>query len=188
MLHFDNNIVSQTLYQKYLGIFLDAQFTFEEHLKVITTRVNKTIGPLRKLRKYLQRPVLMTIYKAFVRPHLVYDDVIYDEAYNTTFHQKLESNQYNAWLALLRAIRGLPREKRYQELGLESLQRQCWCSCLFYKIFKENKPVCLSNLIPTKKANYNTTKADKITLFPTKYNYFKNYFLKIYIFFSIHCY
>ena len=118
-----------------------------------------------------------------MRPHLVYDDVIYDEAYNTTFHQKLESNQYNAWLALLRAIRGLPREKRYQELGLESLQRQCWCSCLFYKIFKENKPVCLSNLIPTKKANYNTTNADKITLFPTKYNYFKNYFLKIYIFF-----
>ena len=31
-LHFDNSIVLQTSYQKDLGIFLDAQVTFEEHL------------------------------------------------------------------------------------------------------------------------------------------------------------
>ena len=35
----------------------------------------------------------MTIYKAFVRSHLDYGDVIYDEAYIETFHQKLESIQ-----------------------------------------------------------------------------------------------
>ena len=34
--------VSQSPYQKHLGIFLDAQLTFEEHLKVITAKVNKT--------------------------------------------------------------------------------------------------------------------------------------------------
>ena len=33
----------------------------------------------------------MTMYKAFVRPHLDYGDIIYDEAYNKTFDQKLES-------------------------------------------------------------------------------------------------
>ena len=60
----------------------------------------------------------MTIYKAFVRPNLDYGDVIYDETYNKTFHQKLESIRYNACLALSGAIRGSSRE----ELGLESLQ------------------------------------------------------------------
>ena len=48
----------------------------------------------------------MIIYKAFVRPHLDYGDVIYDEAYKETFHQKFESIQYNACLVLSRAIRG----------------------------------------------------------------------------------
>ena len=48
---FNNSIVSQSLYQKHLGIFLDSRLTFQEHLKVITTKVNKTIGLLRKLRK-----------------------------------------------------------------------------------------------------------------------------------------
>ena len=105
-LRFNNSIVSQSPYQKHLGIFHDARLTFEDNLKAITTKVNKTIGLLRKLWKTLPRPVLMTMYKAFVRPHLDYDGIIYDEAYNETFHQKLESIQYNACLALSGAIRG----------------------------------------------------------------------------------
>ena len=55
-----------------------------------------------------------------MRPHLDYGDIIYDEAYNETFRQKLESSQYNACLALSGAIRGSPRENFYQELDLES--------------------------------------------------------------------
>ena len=56
----------------------------------------------------------MTIYKAFVRPYLDYDDVFYSEAYNKRFHQKLEftisleSIQYNACLDLSEAITESP--------------------------------------------------------------------------------
>ena len=126
----------------------------------------------------------MTIYKAFVRPHVDYGDVIYNEAYNEAFHQKFESLQYNACLALSAAIRGLSREKIHQELGLESLQRRGWYRklSLFYKIFKENKSVYLFNLIPTKNSSFNTRNTDKITLFRTKHKFSENSF------FSIHCY
>ena len=173
-LRFNKSIVSQSPYQKHLGIFLDAKLTFEEHLKVITTKANKTI----ELQKFLPRPVLMTMYKAFVRPHLDYGDIIYDEAYDETFHQKFESIQYNACLALSGAIRGSSRENLYQELGVESLQYRRWYRklSLFYKIFKENKPVYLFNLIPIKNSNHNTRNTDKITLFRAKHNFFKNYF------------
>ena len=51
LLRFNNRIVSGTPYQKDFGIFLDAKLTFEEHLKVIATKVNKTIRLLRKLEK-----------------------------------------------------------------------------------------------------------------------------------------
>ena len=72
-----------------------------------------------------------------MRLDLDYGDVIYHEVYNKTFHQKHESIQYNACLALSGAIRGLLREKIYQELGLEPLQCRCWYRQRFYKIFKE---------------------------------------------------
>ena len=72
---FNNSIVSQSPYQKHLGIFLDVRLNFEEHLKVITTKVNKTIGLLQTLPT-LPRPTLMTMYKPFVKPHLDYGDII----------------------------------------------------------------------------------------------------------------
>ena len=46
---------------------------------------------LWKLQKALPRPKFMIMHKAFVRPHQDYGDVIYDQACNKKFHQKLES-------------------------------------------------------------------------------------------------
>ena len=70
--------MTQSIYQKHLGIILDSKLTFENHLKMVTTKINKTIGLLRKLQNLLTRTVLITIYIAFVRPLLVYGDVVYD--------------------------------------------------------------------------------------------------------------
>ena len=46
-----------------------------------------------------------------MRPHLDYGEIIYDKFYVETFHQKLESTQYNICLALSGAIKELSREK-----------------------------------------------------------------------------
>ena len=48
--------------------------------------------------------------------------VVYDQHYSYSFHQKLESIQYNTALAIAGAITGLSIENLYQELGLESLK------------------------------------------------------------------
>ena len=77
---------------------------------------------LQKLQNTLARPALLTIQKCFIRPHLDYGDIIYDQAYNLSFHRKLESIQYNAALASTGAIKDSSREKFNQELRLESLQ------------------------------------------------------------------
>ena len=72
-------------------MILDNKLNFPEHLKNILNKVNETIGLLRNLQNILPRGPLLRIYKSFVRPHLDYGDVIYDQHYNTSFHQKLES-------------------------------------------------------------------------------------------------
>ena len=65
-----------------------------------------------------------------MRSHLDYGEIIYDQSYNTYFHQRLESLQYNAALAITGAIRGTLKEKLYNELGLESLQKKRWKTIL----------------------------------------------------------
>ena len=39
------------------------------------------------------------------------EDTIYDQAYNNSFHQNLETFQYNAALAITGAVRGTSTEK-----------------------------------------------------------------------------
>ena len=90
----NNPNVSSCKCQKHLGILLDSKLTFKEHYKKILNKSNRTIRLLRKLQSLLTRAALTTIYKAFVRPHLDYGDVLYDQAFNTSFHEKLESTQY----------------------------------------------------------------------------------------------
>ena len=135
---FNNNNVYKTFSQKHLGVTLDFKLTFEVHLNNVLAKVNKAVGLLRKLRNILPRTTLITIYKTFIPPDKDSGDVLYDQASNNSFIEKLESIQYNACLALTGAIRSTSKEKIYQELGLESLRDRCWCRklCLFYKILK----------------------------------------------------
>ena len=63
---------------------------------------NETIGLLHKLQNTLPGQVLITI----VRPHLDYGDILYDQAYNASFHQRLEKIQYSACIVVTGAIHG----------------------------------------------------------------------------------
>ena len=119
-------------------MFLDSKLVCKEHKQNVINKVSKTIGLLRKLQNILPRPPLRTIYKSFIRYHLDYWDIIYDQAHNISFHQKIESIQHNAALAITGTIRGTSREKLYHELGSESLVSRRWCRklCCFYKVFR----------------------------------------------------
>ena len=59
--------------------------------------------------------------------------------FNNSFHERLESIQYNTALTITGAIRGSSREKLYQKLDFESLQQRRWYGklCLFSKIAKD---------------------------------------------------
>ena len=119
-------------------MLLDVKLDFQEHLKNIYSKVNKTIGLLPKLHNTLPRLHLLAIYKFFIRSHLDYGD-IYDQAYTASFHQKIESVQYNSALAITGAIRGTSQEKLYQGLGLETLEKRRWYRklCCYFKIFRK---------------------------------------------------
>ena len=57
----NNNYVSLVNSQAHLKVILDVKLTFEEHLKNIFNKTNKTIGLLQKLSNLLPRQALVTI-------------------------------------------------------------------------------------------------------------------------------
>ena len=97
--YFNHNFVKQVPSQKHIGMYFYTKLNFQEHLNNVLSKVNKTIGLLRQLQAFLLRQSLVTVNKAFIRPHLDYGDIFYDQTYNESFHQKMESIQHNATLA-----------------------------------------------------------------------------------------
>ena len=78
---------------------------------MLSGKISKTTGLLRKFQTFLPRAALIAIYKALFRHHLDHGDILYDQTYNISFRQKLESIQYNARLAITGAIRGTSKER-----------------------------------------------------------------------------
>ena len=155
---FNNNNVLQPSSRKDLGVTLDVKLTFHEHFNNETNKVNKTIGLLRELQNLLSRSTLITICKGFVRPLLNYGDTLYNQTYNSSFHE-------TACLALTGTIRGSSKEKMYQELGFESLGVHQWCRkfCVFYKVWNNGHPQYLFNLIPVTRTLYSTRNLQKFS-------------------------
>ena len=100
-------------------MILDTSLSFDEHVISVQSKINKTIGLLRKLHNTLPRQELIIINKAFVRPHPGYGNILYDQAYNASFHQKLVKNTVQCLYSNnRRAILGTFKEANKSRIGL----------------------------------------------------------------------
>ena len=114
----------------------------------------------------MPRSSVLTIHETFIRNWLDYADIIYDQACNSTFHDKLESIQYNKYLSITGTIR---------TTSTESLKSRHWCRklCHFYKIFNQKSSF---NLIPNFNRVHNTRPSHNIPSMKVRYDYFINSF------------
>ena len=122
--------ITRCSHQKHLGIVLDSKLNFNTHVAPKIKKCNKLIGLMKRLSINPPRNALLTIYKSFIRPHLDYGDIVYDNPNNENFYNKLEKVQYGAFLAMIGVIKGTSRERLYNELGLHSRITRRWRSKL----------------------------------------------------------
>ena len=76
-LTFNGTTVAKVNEQKHLGLILDSSLSFEKHLNEKIIKAKKNVGILKHLSKCLPLKTLDQMYKALVRSHLDYCDIIY---------------------------------------------------------------------------------------------------------------
>ena len=64
--------ISQKDYVKYLGVLIDSRLTFQQHISSITKKVSRTISIMYKLRHFVNKKVLISIYYSLIYPFLIY--------------------------------------------------------------------------------------------------------------------
>ena len=120
-LTFHGTVVAKVNDQKHLGLILDPKLSFEKHINEKITKAKKNIGVIKHLSKYLPCKTLDQMYKALVRSHLDYCDIIYHEQSKvnqpplgrslTAPMEKVEKIKYLAALAITGTWKGSSRSK-----------------------------------------------------------------------------
>ena len=76
---FNGSPVANEEDQKHLGVTFLPNLSFQKHIYEKLKKAKKNIGIIKHLSRYLPLKALDQMYKAFVRPHLDYCDIIYHE-------------------------------------------------------------------------------------------------------------
>ena len=68
---------------KYLGILIDSQLTFKQHIGELNKRVARAIGILYKIQPFVTTSILLNVYHAIIYPFLLYGVSVWGNACKT---------------------------------------------------------------------------------------------------------
>ncbi len=81
--HIDNKPLNQVTVATYLGMFIDSNIKWNDHINKLVSKFSAKIGILRILRKTVPIQTLKQMYTVIVQPHFGYGDMVYESASGT---------------------------------------------------------------------------------------------------------
>ena len=101
---FDNTLVQLVDHHKHLGLTLSRDGSWHQHISNIIATASKILGTMKMMKFKLHRKTLNQIYLSYLRPHLEYGSLLWD---NCAQYEKetLDKIQYEA----ARIVTGLTR-------------------------------------------------------------------------------
>ena len=78
----NNTKLTRVISTKFLGIILDENLTWFNHITYLKTKISKGLGIIIKTRKLFNEKVLHTLYHSFIYPYLTYCIEIWGSAAN----------------------------------------------------------------------------------------------------------
>ena len=100
IMHGTKNI-ERTTSVKYLGIKLDENLTFSEHIEYIKRKTIGKIKFLSRLNNVLSQNTMLMLYKSLILPTIDYGDMIYD-CVNLSDRKSLQCLQNMAFKSILK--------------------------------------------------------------------------------------
>ena len=116
----NNEQLEHVFSEKDLGVIIDSELSFEEHLSEKIMKANKIVGLIRRSFSFLSPGSFLKLYMSLVRPNLEYAQVVWSPKLRKYVHM-LENVQRRA-TRLIDGYRNLTYEERLRKLGLPTLE------------------------------------------------------------------
>ena len=109
----------------YLGIVINKNLTWDDHLVHTRNKINKKLGLLRWIKPYLPLSAWITFFNSFILPLFYYGDIIWGDRGNASLITELQVLQNKA----ARIILDLP----LRTSASDTLARLRWKPLLLFK-------------------------------------------------------
>ena len=76
--------ISEEKYVKYLGILIDSTLSWKYHINELGKKLSRVIGVMYKLRDFVSKEIMISIYYSLVYPYLIYGIPVWGSASMTT--------------------------------------------------------------------------------------------------------
>ena len=131
-----DTMVNETTNHKHLGLILSNNCSWTEHINSICDKAWARLNLMRTLKFRVSRRSLEKMYISYVRPLIEYSDSVWDNC-STESKNQLESIHIEAARVITGATKLCSIEKRFADLGWESLQKRGnkHKLVIFYKFF-----------------------------------------------------
>lgn len=162
--------------EKDLGVTFDDHLSFDKHIQNIINKANKMLGIIKRTFSYLDNDTFTKLYKALVRPHLEYANVIW-HPYLKRQSAALERVQRRA-TKLVKALKNMTYVERLRVLNLPTLKSRRLRGDLIrtYKIFQGIDNVKVESFFKKSTTDVTRKNTDKIFIEFSKTNIRKHSF------------
>ena len=70
-------------YVKYLGVLIDSNLTWKQHILSISSKISKSLGIISRLRHFVPTDTLLSIYRSLIQPYITYGIAAWGQAAQT---------------------------------------------------------------------------------------------------------
>ena len=85
----DGHEINQVVKTKFLGVVIDNELNWKEHVSIISGKFSRSIGMIIKAKYSLNKDALMTLCYSFIYPYLSYCNQVWGCTYSTTLKKLL---------------------------------------------------------------------------------------------------
>lgn len=82
---FNNKPVVQVQEIRYLGFYIDCNFSWKRHSDVVATKVARGLGAIRRFKNFLPQRVLLLLYHALIHPYASYGCMLWASNFYVNF-------------------------------------------------------------------------------------------------------
>lgn len=151
---------------KYLGIMLSTHFTWTSHIEYISSKINKNLGLLRRIKHLLPKQARLLFYNSLVLPIFDYADVIWGDKDNVVLMNELQVLQNKAAKIILnRPLHSSASDALSTLKWLNLKQRRMYHRCIYiYKCINNLTDHSLDIVKCSEIHSYNTRNKDALRL------------------------